>query len=338
MERKQFLRGLGLAGAASLIPFGKALARMDGEGDKPTACSLIPPETEGPFPLDLGTTAYYFRSDIREDRTGAPLTVKLKILGQDNCSPLQNVRVNIWHCDKDGVYSGYATPQNAGGSADTKWLRGYQMTDANGEVTFTTIFPGWYSGRICHIHFKVTQSSTVSRVSQLTFDIPAKNAVYAAFPALYTKGADPMTIAADNIFSDGVAYQMAEITGNATDGYSCYLEATVEGAGSGSTGIGHFEKENNKQFSLGQNYPNPHSGVTTIPFTLLKPAQVKFDLFDLNGRRVHHIDLGLLGTGDHTTTIRFSGIGLATGNYAYQIQVINNDGHYHYFKMMTALK
>lgn len=336
MERKQFLRGIGLAGAASLIPFGKALAGTGGDADKPTACTVIPPETEGPFPLDLSTTTYYFRSDVQEDRTGAPLTVKLKILGEDNCTAMQNVRVNIWHCDKDGVYSGYATPQNPGGVADTKWLRGYQMTDANGEVTFNTIFPGWYSGRICHIHFKVTMSSTASRVSQLTFDIPAKNAIYAALPALYTKGADPMTIASDNIFSDGVDYQLAMLTGNATDGYSCYLEVTVQG--SGTTSIGHFEKENNKQFGLGQNYPNPHTGITTIPFTLLKAAQVKFDIFDLSGRRVHQIDLGQLSPGDHTTTINFSGTGIAIGNYAYQIQVINSDGHYHDFKMMTALK
>lgn len=328
MERKDFLRGIGLAGMASVIPFRKTLA----------ACTVIPPETEGPFPLDLSANTYYFRTDVKEDRTGAPLTLRLKILGEDNCTPMTNVRVNIWSCDKDGVYSGYATPQNAGGSADTKWLRGYQMTDANGEVEFKTIFPGWYSGRICHIHFKVTMSSTSSRISQLTFDIPTKNAIYAAFPALYTKGADPMTIASDNIFSDGVEYQTATLTGNPTDGYSSYLEVTVPGAGDGSTSIGHFEKENNKQFSLGQNYPNPHQGVTTIPFTLIKAANVKFDIFDLSGRRVKQIDLGSLNAGEHTLRIDFSGYGLAMGNYAYQIQVINNDGHYHSFKMMTALK
>ena len=60
---------------------------------------------------------------------------------------MQNVRVNIWHCDKDGLYSGYNT------ETSLTYLRGYQFTDANGEVEFITIFPGLYTGRTCHIHF-----------------------------------------------------------------------------------------------------------------------------------------------------------------------------------------
>lgn len=338
MERKAFLRGLGFAGAASLIPFGKALADVAGGSEKPTSCHLIPSETEGPFPADLSENNYYFRTDLREDRTGALLNLKMKIIGTVDCGPMTNVRVNVWMCDKDGVYSAYATAMNPGGTADTKWLRGYQMTDANGEVAFTTIFPGWYSGRICHIHFKVFVSSTYAATSQMTFDIPAKNALYAANSALYTKGADPMTIAGDNIFSDGYEYQLASLTANGSGGYDAYLEVTVAENGTG-TSIGHIEKENAKQFLLGQNYPNPHSGVTTIPFSLVKSASsVKFDILDLTGRKVRDIEQGNLAMGDHTVTVDFGSLSIARGNYVYQIQVTNSDGIFRQCKMMTAAK
>lgn len=334
MERKAFLRGIGLAGAASMIPFGKILAGDTGNEDKPTACTLIPSETKGPFPLDLEATSYYFRTDIREDRTGAPFNLKMKILGKDNCSPMSNVRVNVWMCDKDGVYSGYETPQNPGGTADTKWLRGWQMTDANGEVNFVTIFPGWYSGRICHIHFQVYVSSTYAAVSQMTFDIAAKNAIYAAYPALYTKGADPTSLAADNIFSDGYAYQLATITPNGSGGYDGYLEVTVQG--SGTTAIGHIEKENARRFNLGQNYPNPYRGSTTVPFNLLERAGVTLDIFDLSGRKVYSTGRRNLAAGDHSITVDFNGPGLTEGNYIYQMQVETKDGLFRTCKMMTA--
>jgi len=336
MERKHFLKGMGLAGAATLIPFGKLFAGNDSVAEKPTSCTLVPTETEGPFPLDLTENSYYFRTNIIEDREGAPYKLRLRILGQDNCTPMTNVRVNIWHCDKDGIYSGYAGGTNQGGSTSTKWLRGYQMTDANGEVEFTTIFPGWYSGRICHIHFKVTVSSTYAAVSQLTYDISTKNSIYAAFPGLYTKGSDPMTVAEDNVFSDGVTYQTATLTGDAVNGYESFLEVTVQGTGGTGTGIGHVEKENAKQFSLGQNYPNPHSGVTTIPFTLVNASEIKFQLFDLSGRKVKELNQGKLPAGDHNLAVDLSAMGVSYGNYVYQIQVENSDGIFRECKMMTA--
>ena len=95
MERKEFLKGVGLAGAASLLPFGRLFAGNDDNENKPTSCTLIPTETAGPFPLDLTANTYYFRNNVIEDRTGAPLTVKLKIIGNANCEPMSNVRVNI---------------------------------------------------------------------------------------------------------------------------------------------------------------------------------------------------------------------------------------------------
>ena len=110
MNRKAFLKGLGVAGTGTLI----LKTAANGNNDKktvapPNACTLIPTETAGPYPLDLSDNNFYFRQDTREDRTGVQLNVKLKIIGQGNCEPMSNLRVNIWHCDKDGNYSGYGT-------------------------------------------------------------------------------------------------------------------------------------------------------------------------------------------------------------------------------------
>lgn len=335
MERKDFLRGIGLAGAASMIPFSKVLAG-GGTAGKPTSCTLIPSETAGPFPLDLTANTTYFRQDVREDRQGVQLNLKMKIIGANNCEAMPNLRVNIWHCDKDGVYSGYDNAQNPG-STSTTYLRGYQMTDANGEVEYITIFPGWYSGRICHIHFQVYVSSVYAAVSQLSFDVAAKNAVYAANASIYTKGADPMAFNADNIFSDGYALQMATLTPNTTTGgYDAYLEVTIQG--SGTTGLATLEPETGGQFKLGQNYPNPYQGTTTIPFSLVNNSDVQLELFDLAGRKMGEIKKDNLAAGDQKIVVNLAELGAASGNYIYQLQVENSNGIFRQCKMMTAAR
>lgn len=143
-NRRDFIKATGLLGAASFLPLNNPLSMLN-KADNFGDCVLIPSETAGPFPLDLTDNTYYFRQDVREDRTGTLLKLKLKIIGLQNCLPMQNVRVNIWHCDRAGLYSGYYNPINTGSTPETanmKWLRGYQLTDANGEVEFITIFPG----------------------------------------------------------------------------------------------------------------------------------------------------------------------------------------------------
>jgi protocatechuate 3,4-dioxygenase beta subunit len=337
MKRKDFLKSLGLIGAGSTVLSSKVVAKTTAASIKlpPTTCVLIPTETEGPFPLDLTTVnaATFFRKDVREDRTGVRLNVKLKIIGASNCLPMGNLRVNIWHCSKDGLYSGYDNNMNAGQAGKT-YLRGYQMTDANGIVEFTTIFPGWYNGRTAHIHFQVYVNANYAAISQLTFPIAAKNALYTANPTFYPKGADPLSPANDNIFSDGYNYQTATLTANAdaTLGYDAYLEVAVSGAGISKLA----EVETGGQFKLGQNYPNPYRDLTTIPFTLTNTSEVAIDLWDVTGKKLAVIPCGQLDAGEHAIPVNIKGLGIVHQSYVYQLQVKNSNGIYRQCKMMTA--
>ncbi len=328
LKRKTFLQGIGITGISailpgSIVPAGKKLAST------PPDCILIPSETAGPFPLDLTENAFYFRQDVREDRAGVRLNLKMRITGLENCLPMPNLRVNIWHCDKDGLYSGYQT------ETGQTYLRGYQLTDADGFVEFTTIFPGWYNGRICHIHFQVYVSSVYAAVSQLSFPIDTKNQLYADYADLYTKGADPLTFATDNIFSDGYASQLATLTPNPDgNGFDSYLEVAIQG--SGTTGLAKLEPETGGQFKLSQNTPNPYRTVTTVPFQLFHSGEVTLDIWDMAGKKVASLPLGRLSAGKHEIAVNLPALGLPAENYAYQLQVVNEYGTFRQSKLMTT--
>jgi hypothetical protein len=174
-------------------------------------------------------------------------------------------------------------------------------------------------------------------VSQLTFPVAAKNALYAANSALYTKGADPQSIDTDNVFSDGYALQVATLTANTAGGYDTFLEVTVQGTG--TVGVGHAEKENAKQFTMGQNYPNPVDKQTTIPFKLINASDVTIDLYDLMGQKVARVynAKGVLA-GEQQCVVDLAKLALPMANYMYQIEVTNGDGTFKDVKMMTAVE
>lgn len=324
------MRSLSLAGVGLSLPSSDVLASKN-DVVETNSCNLIPSETAGPFPLDLTANTYYLRQDVREDRAGVQLNLRLKIIGTANCEPMPNVRVNIWHCDKVGNYSGYQT------EVGLTYLRGYQMTDANGEVEFITILPGWYNGRVCHIHFQVHVSTAYSAVSQLTFDHATLNAAYADHSTIYTDGADPLTPSTDNIFSDGYQYQLATLTPNtSTGGYDSYLEVAVQGTG--TVGIGHIEKETDKQVTLLQNQPNPFYNQTTVPFILKTPSKVSLELWNIDGKKVAVIDKGLLNAGKYDIVIDPQALQLPKAAYLYQIVVENSQGVFKNCKMMTFVR
>ncbi|MGC3981926.1 MAG: hypothetical protein QM808_11745 [Steroidobacteraceae bacterium] len=186
---------------------------------------LTPTETQGPYPLysSVVSNSALWRQDITDGKTGIPLEVVLTLQNVGNgCAPLSGHDIYIWHCDKDGLYSGYSNSQNQG-QAGLVYLRGVQTTDSNGQARFKTIFPGWYAGRITHIHFRVFLSSTLEATSQLCFPQDITTAVYNT--SLYTKGQNTSvsSFAADNVFSDGTTYQMCSMSGSTSAGYVAAL-------------------------------------------------------------------------------------------------------------------
>lgn len=330
MKKREFLKTGGLLGVASLLPSSTLLAA----GRPGGGCVLIPSETAGPFPLDLTANTFYFRQDVREGRPGAPLRQRLRIIGVQNCAPMENVRVNIWHCDADGVYSGYPNQNGGLNTTGQTFLRGYQITDANGEVEFLSIFPGWYPGRVCHIHFQVYVNSNYSAISQLTYPIPEKQDVYTANAALYPAGTDPLTPLQDGIFSDGYAYQEATLGYNAlTQEHESFLEVSVQGTG---VPMGLQELRNAEQFTVGQNHPNPFNERTELPVELLRAGDLSVDLYDLNGRRVAHIERNSMPMGRHLIPIDLAELGLSRASYAVQVELRNGSGIFRDVKRITA--
>lgn len=227
MERKEFLKRLGLG--SLVVPI---LMACDSAGEEVLntdtgSCTVTNSETAGPYPTK--DPASLQMVDIRSDRTGVDLTVEITIQNKNAaCAALQGALVDIWHCDKDGNYSEYSS------LASVHFLRGRQVTGNNGKVAFTTIFPGWYNGRATHIHVHIYSATGTSLlVTQIAFPEGTNSAVAlvnAASDKGYTKGMNGYTYnASDNVFSDGVSTELAAITGSVAAGYALTHTIVVNG-------------------------------------------------------------------------------------------------------------
>jgi protocatechuate 3,4-dioxygenase beta subunit len=211
-----------------------------------TSCTEIPEETAGPFPGDgsngpdaLGEQGVV-RKDIRSSFDGAtgtadgvPYTIQFTVVDISNdCKPLADAAVYVWHCDREGNYSMYQT------ASDANYLRGVQATDRNGVVSFTSIFPACYSGRWPHVHFEVypsvdaaTSGGTKLATSQIALPKDVCDAVYAT--SGYEQSVSNMSrvsLASDMVFRDGVSSQTPSMTGNASNGYVSSLVVGTSGA------------------------------------------------------------------------------------------------------------
>jgi len=248
MERSEFLkRGfVSLLGLTAIAPLVTACASSNAvdpvdttgttitgstNGSSAANCAVTPSETEGPFPTKV--PANFVRKDIRDGRTGVPTTMAITIKNAAaSCAALAGATVDVWHCDKDGYYSEY------GGSGiqsvnlqNVDFLRGRQTTDASGLVSFTTIFPGWYSGRAPHVHVHVYSATGRSLlVTQIAFPFEVTNTVYTTAQAQgYTKGAQDTRNERDNVFSDGYTTELATLDGSVSAGYTLSHTIVVNG-------------------------------------------------------------------------------------------------------------
>jgi protocatechuate 3,4-dioxygenase beta subunit len=167
------------------------------------ACVARPEATEGPYFVDERLE----RSDIRSDpatgavKVGLPLALAFRVSRIENgaCTPLAGAMVDVWHCDAEGVYSDVRDPRND--TTGQQFLRGYQLTDASGGASFTSIFPGWYQGRAVHIHFKIRTEDNLEFTSQLFFDEDLISQVYARDPYAVRGPADTPN-ARDGIYDE----------------------------------------------------------------------------------------------------------------------------------------
>ncbi|RYE29075.1 MAG: intradiol ring-cleavage dioxygenase [Sphingobacteriaceae bacterium] len=245
MERKNFLRSL-MVGAVSssvlvdackkdtdAVTTGSTTGSATTSGSSGTttssgSCSVIQTETEGPFPTKV--PASYVRSDITDGRSGYKLAVNINIKNSNNsCAALSGALVDIWHCDAEGNYSEYGgSGMQSTNYTTVHFLRGRQTTDANGLVKFTSIFPGWYSGRATHIHVHIYNAAGTSlKVTQIAFPETTGSAVLTVNG--YKKGMTGYTYnAKDNVFSDDTTgLEIATVTGNTTDGFVLVMNMSV---------------------------------------------------------------------------------------------------------------
>jgi protocatechuate 3,4-dioxygenase beta subunit len=183
LTRRRALQVAGGLGLAAVIPACASEGGSEGSASAPAPsgatttaaapdCVLMPELTEGPYYLDLDLV----RRDITEGRPGLPLDLRVSVVDAGSCEPIEGAAVDVWHCDAEGAYSGV---QSAEGET---FCRGVQVTDADGNAEFRTVFPGWYTGRAVHIHLKVTPDGDTTHTGQLFFDPATVSAVYAEEP------------------------------------------------------------------------------------------------------------------------------------------------------------
>ena len=190
------------------------------------SCIVRPQLTEGPFFVDEKLD----RSDIRPDPSGGPasegvpLTLGFRVAraAPAGCTALPGATVDVWQCDAFGVYSDVAANRSVG----RKFLRGHQITDANGAATFTTVYPGWYMGRAVHIHFKVRTAQGQTFTSQLFFDEAVTDRVHTQAP-YNTRGRRDTTNASDGIYRN-VGSQLLVPLSEGGQGYTGTFEIGLQ--------------------------------------------------------------------------------------------------------------
>jgi len=338
MERKAFLKNsLGFLGMAVAAPsiLKEINAKPESESEILTDnCTVSPSETAGPFPTI--TPANWDRVDITDGRTGVALTININIINKNaNCTALQDAIVDIWHCDKDGNYSEYGgTGMQATNYTSVHFLRGRQSTNANGVVGFTSIFPGWYTGRATHIHVHVYNAAGTSLlITQISFPEGTNSAVATVNAATdygYTKGMNGYTYNDDdNVFSDdNNGAELATVSGSVANGYTLEHTIYVNGPTLDTADL------TRAQYRLEQNYPNPFTDATTLPLNLEYDSEVHITVFDLTGRHVATAYDGSMSAGVNNVTL--SRNSLTSGYYLYKVSITNQNGSFEESKKMLV--
>ena len=212
-NRRRVLAALGALGAAPFVTRELGL-NVASAAPAPVvsakSCVLSPAMMEGPFFADVGLN----RTDLTAGTTkpgvvqGVPLTLDIDVASVQatGCLPITGMQVDVWHADATGEYSDVASGADRSNAAKQAFLRGYQVSDANGRVTFKTIYPGWYPGRTIHVHvkarlFNAAGNTTYVFTSQLFFDDAISDKVM-AMPPYNARGTRNVRNAGENIFGN----------------------------------------------------------------------------------------------------------------------------------------
>lgn len=202
VSRRQALGGLAVSVAGSgLAASASAQTPLKPGEQAQGTCTLFPQATEGPYYFDPKLV----RSDVSEGRPGLPLRLVLTVIESGPCTPIRNARVDIWHADAGGVYSGYAG-QGDKGNVSTRsqtFLRGTQMTDDAGAATFRSVFPGWYPGRTPHIHVKVFLDTKTLVTGQVYFADDLSARIYREHAHYNKRPVADTTNKSDGLFRSG---------------------------------------------------------------------------------------------------------------------------------------
>lgn len=226
MKKRDFIRKT-LAGFGGIVALPIAGCetkgnQLEGNNEK---CEISPRETRGPLPIK--TPAELMRANIIGDRKGVALLINLKVHSQsESCGNLSGVQVDVWHCDAEGYYSEYGGNRlQQKDLSNEHFLRGRQTTNENGEVSFISIFPGWYPGRAPHIHLDVVKDGDIIMTTQIAFPEAITSEVYASSGY---KGKEDTPNEKDGIFRGSLAGNMADsVDGNLQDGFTLTKVITV---------------------------------------------------------------------------------------------------------------
>jgi len=218
----------GTGPGTSSVTGDDAEARLAGMLDQAPRCPMTREETQGPYWFDVDD----IRSDVREDRRGVPMRLALRVQDTAQCTAddpsagaVENAVVEIWQCDAMGVYSGFrkgfgsgpphgapqgSAPESDGSysvgdtesvpSGDATYLREAQVTDADGIAEFTSIYPGWYSGRAVHVHIKVHRDKKTVLTTQLFFDDDLTDTIHSSNEPYSLRGQRDTRNSADAIY------------------------------------------------------------------------------------------------------------------------------------------
>jgi protocatechuate 3,4-dioxygenase beta subunit len=265
LTRRQAIIAAGAAGAALVVAPSLGAAALDTPAAiAATSCAQLTPElTEGPYWVNTMLR----RSDVRANshggsqQAGVPLYLYINVLDASrNCSPLDGVAVDIWHANAHGLYSDESSQQAGGGTSgaasDTSadnWLRGYQITGRDpglrdhphsGQVSFKTIWPGWYASRAIHIHVRVRRLSsggaTIAGYTTQIFFSDRDNDHVLTRAAPYngrSPQTDPTTDETDTVLSrSDFATNVVAVHGGIAHGYIATFNIAMTTAAAAQTG------------------------------------------------------------------------------------------------------